>query len=72
MPLLDGITSWKRPVFLLSLVSHMRTGVVMQSHKVRLSVEPLLRFGNLICIRSVLDTFLRSGITTLASLFLVN
>jgi hypothetical protein len=71
VPLLDRITSWKRPGFLLSLLSYWHTGVTMQSHEVRLSLELLLRFGNLICIRSVLDAFLRSDITTFASL-LVN
>jgi hypothetical protein len=68
MPLLDRITSWKSPVFLLSLLSYWHTGVMMPSHEACFSVEPLLRFGNLICIRSVLDAFLRSDITTFASL----
>jgi hypothetical protein len=67
MLLLDRVTSWKRPVFLLSLLSYWHTGVMMLSHEVCLSLEPLLCFGNLICIRSVLDAFLRSDITTFAS-----
>lgn len=68
MPLLDRIASWKRPAFLLSLLSYWHTGVMMLSHEVRLSVESLLCFVNLICIRSLLEAFLRSDIATFASL----